>query len=184
MLKASQKKIKSFTNLLRQKLIDGGNHKKYVNSLSDPQILDDFRMCCDCGDELYSKDQQMHIVLEFDTAERAFEILYSPEAIEDLEPEAGDLSIDENYENYEEDIEDEDCENCEDCCDLRAIIENEEFEIIRGKWMMDGATTLDEAINHIDEFKKFLITLKEDGYELITPIEDDYGLIKKDDEKE
>jgi hypothetical protein len=38
-------------------------------------LLAEFRLCLDCGKEVQSRHQQMHIVLEFDTPERACEIL-------------------------------------------------------------------------------------------------------------
>lgn len=54
-----------------------------------------------------------------------------------------------------------------------------DVETIRAKWQMDGAKTLDEAIEKLHDFIEFLRQCKRDGYELIEPINDDYGFMKQ-----
>lgn len=160
MLEASQKEVRNFAKLLRKKLKDGGCHQAYVNSLSDQQLLDDFRTCCDCGEELHSRGQQLRLILESDTAERAFELLYP--SYEGGSPEIGedDLPFEDSVDDYEE------------------IEEIEEISI-RGKWMFDGAETIDEMIHQLDQFKEYLLSLKNDNFELTGPIEDDYGFLQR-----
>ena len=51
--------------------------------------------------------------------------------------------------------------------------------IIRAKWQMDGAKTLDEAVTKLQRFIEHLEALKNDGWELTAPIDDDYGFIRK-----
>lgn len=45
--------------------------------------------------------------------------------------------------------------------------------------MFDGCKSLDEIIEALKEQIKFVQKLKEDGYELIEEVEDDYGHMKK-----
>jgi hypothetical protein len=157
LLKTNQDKIQKFTKLLRKKLMTDGCHKSYVNSLSEQQILKDFRTCADCEEEICSKDQQMHIILEFDSAERAFEILYE----EDDQP-----IFDEEEPVYLSDIEDDE----------------EEIEVIRGCWALDGCESLESAIASAKCFLEHLENLRDEGYELLEPVEDDCGYLKKHDE--
>jgi hypothetical protein len=159
LLEENKNKIRKFTKYLRGRLLDEGCHQKYVNSLSDQQILADFRVCADCGDELYTVDQQLHIVLEFDTPERAFSILYDEiESEETEEKETEDYGL------------------------VLDLEEEEEEEIIRGKWILDGAASIQNAIELIDSFKAYLETLRDEGYELTHPIEDDYGYLRKNEQ--
>ena len=57
--------------------------------------------------------------------------------------------------------------------------EEDETEIIRAKWVMDDARTLDEAIEKLQQFVEHILALKAEGYELVGPIQDDYGFIRK-----
>ncbi len=57
--------------------------------------------------------------------------------------------------------------------------EEDDSPIIRAKWSMDGASTLDEAIEKLNEFIEYLRSLKADGWELRDTIDDDYGFLKK-----
>jgi len=59
----------------------------------------------------------------------------------------------------------------------------EEDLIIRAKWIMDGARTLDEAITKVEEFADYLRELKQQGWQLIAPIEDDYGFLRRPDQE-
>ena len=64
--------------------------------------------------------------------------------------------------------------------------EEEDFEpdmIIRAKWCIDGAETLDQVVEHLQDFIRYVQGLKTQGYELRDPVQDDYGfLYKKDSE--
>ena len=51
--------------------------------------------------------------------------------------------------------------------------------IIRSKWALDGCATLDEVIARLGNVVAYYEKLKEDGWELTAPIDDDYGFIKK-----
>ncbi len=58
--------------------------------------------------------------------------------------------------------------------------DNDDEEIcIRAKWSMDGARTLAEARQKLYEYAEHLEELGQQGYELIEPIEDDYGFVEK-----
>jgi hypothetical protein len=57
---------------------------------------------------------------------------------------------------------------CPDCGNLT----------IRGKWSMDGATTLTEAAEKLRDYAHELEHLRASGLELAEPIADDYGLIR------
>lgn len=162
LLKTNQNKIQKFTKLLRKKLTDDGCHRSYVNGLSDQQILKDFRICADCEEVIHTPDQQMQAILEFDTAERSFDILYG-----DLEGHDMEDMID----------DDDELVLCEDSID-----DYEDIEIVRGKWILNGCINITEAIASAEEFKNYLIGLQQQGYELAHPVEDDYGVLKKNDE--
>ena len=62
--------------------------------------------------------------------------------------------------------------------------EDEEYDhenngTIRGKWQMDGAETLDEAIVLLQNLIAYIQTLQQEGWELVDPIGDDYGHIRR-----
>lgn len=85
--------------------------------------------------------------------------------------------VDDNDGEDDESCEDEECDDecCEEC-------EDDEFDdspIIRAKWSIDGASTLDEAVEKLHEFIAYLKSLKEEGWELRDTIDDDYGFLKK-----
>lgn len=52
-------------------------------------------------------------------------------------------------------------------------------QVLRGKWMFDGAKTLEEVITRLEEQIDTIKELKKDGWELIGPVEDDYGFLKQ-----
>ena len=52
-----------------------------------------------------------------------------------------------------------------------------EQEIIRAKWLMDGAATLTEAAAKLREYADTLDQLARDGWTLEQPIDEDYGLL-------
>ena len=57
--------------------------------------------------------------------------------------------------------------------------EEEESMCIRAKWTIDGANTIDEAIEKLNDFIEYLRSLKEEGWKLREPIDDDYGFLYK-----
>ena len=57
--------------------------------------------------------------------------------------------------------------------------EIEDLEIIRAKWIMDGATTLQEAREKVLAFATYLDEMDKEGYILVDTIDDDYGFVKK-----
>jgi len=57
--------------------------------------------------------------------------------------------------------------------------EEEENICIRAKWSMDNASTIDEAVIKLNDFIEYLKSLKNDGWELREPIQDDYGFLYK-----
>lgn len=80
------------------------------------------------------------------------------------EPEGGPgVEGDEDDDNY--DSEDED-----------ALFENE--ITIRAKWTMDGAETLDQAIQYLHNFAAGLAEYKAEGWELRDTVGDDYGFLE------
>ena len=55
----------------------------------------------------------------------------------------------------------------------------EEDTIVRAKWMMDGAKTLAEARECLQAGISWLQSLEDDGWELISEINDDWGFCHK-----
>ena len=55
--------------------------------------------------------------------------------------------------------------------------DDHDCHIIRAKWTMDGAWNLDEAVRKLLRFAEYLQTIKADGWELRSPIDDDYGYV-------
>jgi len=91
---------------------------------------------------------------------------------EELDEMPGLVDEEEYAEEPEEDGDDVEGDEDED-------EEEDEDYIIRAKWQMDGAATLDEAIEKLRDFIEYLDVLKKDGWELRQPVEDDYGYIYK-----
>jgi hypothetical protein len=57
-----------------------------------------------------------------------------------------------------------------------------EFEMIwRGKWMGDGATTIDELIKEVERAGSDLRAMRSLGVRLREPVIDDYGYLITDD---
>lgn len=52
-------------------------------------------------------------------------------------------------------------------------------KIIRAKWSMDGAASLEEAAQKMEEFAATLRKLADEGWELDAPVADDYGFLKR-----
>ena len=67
----------------------------------------------------------------------------------------------------------------EDQDDLVDEYENESAFAIRGKWILDGSETLLEAAEMARAYADFLEQLHEEGFELRSAIEDDYGFAQR-----
>lgn len=70
-----QTKVKKFVKYLRTVLDADCCEHNNSSELTDTQVLEIFRTCMDCGDEVITPQQQMHAIIEFDSEERAFETL-------------------------------------------------------------------------------------------------------------
>jgi hypothetical protein len=57
--------------------------------------------------------------------------------------------------------------------------EDRQDDMIRGKWLMDEAETLEEAAKMLETEAKRLRRLARLGFRLLGPVEDDYGRIRK-----
>ena len=66
----------------------------------------------------------------------------------------------------------------EDQSDDQSEVEEENI-CIRAKWSIDDASTIDEAVIKLNQFIEYLKSLKNDGWELREPIQDDYGFLYK-----
>ena len=66
-----------------------------------------------------------------------------------------------------------------DIVDQVDIEETDGEESIRAKWLMDGATTLTEAAQQLRAYADDLLQLEKQGWQLIGPVEDDYGWISQ-----
>jgi len=165
MIEHSQEKVKEYISFLRQKLLSEGSPLESVYSLDDNTVLEMFRRCCDCDDYLFTKDQELHAILEFDSPERAYEVLY----------EDHDLGDDEDL-DYEDDS-------------IALLIrpgEDVDFDekLLRAKGILDGAETLDAAIHQADLYLKLLKSYQAQGFELAIPVEDDYGYLIREKQRE
>lgn len=69
MLKANEEKVNKYIEYLRSLLDE-------PETLSDEDVLTKFRACFCCGEEIISKSEQMHSILEFDTPKRIHRKLY------------------------------------------------------------------------------------------------------------
>lgn len=55
-------------------------------------------------------------------------------------------------------------------------------DIIRAKWSMDGAATLEEAAGKLREYADHLVVMAQEGWVLNDPIDDDYGFLHRSKE--
>lgn len=67
----------------------------------------------------------------------------------------------------------------EELCSEEEYERNFETCTIRAKWMLDGATTLDECIDKCNEFIQYIKDLKADGWTLDEGVGDDYGYMSR-----
>jgi hypothetical protein len=56
--------------------------------------------------------------------------------------------------------------------------DDENLRIIRAKWVMDGARTLEEAALRLERYAAYIRALRDDGWELRAAIDDDYGYLR------
>jgi hypothetical protein len=68
--------------------------------------------------------------------------------------------------------------NIDNCEHLFEEDEEDDTEIIRAKWTMDGAKTLSEAAEKLRAFAKELEELEGEGWQLEQEVSDDYGFIR------
>jgi len=274
----SQKKIKDYLDFLRQLLVDHGHNPDDASKLSAQKLIDCFRFCACCNEQLFTLEEQMWAVLEFDAPDRAFKVLadsltvlphlptkpIQAEHVEtDLDaPDITDPNIviihdeirdnmsqecnedeekideDQFYEILtkagfsfpEDDDDDEECEeeceeecddesSCEDSCfvcdddeeehdiEVCTLCEAELFSeedmentmcpdcfekimapeeeteaittVVRGRNILEGAPTLDQAIERVADFLDHLNSLKAQGFELSEPVQNDYGYLEQ-----
>ena len=84
--------------------------------------------------------------------------------------------------DYEPDVyaDDEDIELEDD--ELFAdddVADEEGDDVVRARWVMDGARTLSEAARKLEAFADELRELEESGWQLVAAVEDDYGVIRQ-----
>jgi hypothetical protein len=75
-----------------------------------------------------------------------------------------------------------DCQSSLTWENLDEFVEEEiedDSEVIRAKWSMDGAKTLKEAAEMLRSFAQYVEDLESDGYQLVDPVSDDYGFYRK-----
>jgi len=90
MLKQSQLKIKRFLKYIRNSLPNdirfGGDAdlgddlpeiEINLQTLPDNELLEFLRVCPCCKEQIVTKEQQLHAILEFDTPLRAFNAMYA-----------------------------------------------------------------------------------------------------------
>lgn len=59
------------------------------------------------------------------------------------------------------------------------VDDNSEEMILRSKWVLDGAETLEQCIEKYRNFITFMERLISEGWELTAPVGDDYGFLRK-----
>lgn len=57
--------------------------------------------------------------------------------------------------------------------------DDENNMVLRSKWVLDGAKSIDECIEKYQNFITFLHHLKSEGWELTNTIDDDYGFLRR-----
>jgi hypothetical protein len=58
------------------------------------------------------------------------------------------------------------------------IDDEEDDRIIRAKWTIDGARTLEEAAVKLERFAAYLREIRAEGWELRRVVDDDYGFLR------
>jgi len=52
-------------------------------------------------------------------------------------------------------------------------------DVVRARWVMDGARTLEQAARKLEAFAQELRELEDSGWQLTAPIENDHGVIRQ-----
>jgi hypothetical protein len=73
MIKANAERVSKYILYLRDL---GEEQGLATDLLSDEEILNKFRFCFCCGEEVISKSEQMHSILEFNSPKRVHKKLY------------------------------------------------------------------------------------------------------------
>ena len=55
----------------------------------------------------------------------------------------------------------------------------DDAEPVRGKWQLDGCKSLDDVITRLNDLIEYYTKLKNEGWELIETINDDWGHMRK-----
>lgn len=55
-----------------------------------------------------------------------------------------------------------------------------EEDLIRAKWVMDGADSLSEAAYKLRRYADSLEQMEREGWQLASPVADDYGIVTKE----
>ena len=88
-----------------------------------------------------------------------------------------EIAIDEeDYSTTDDESEDDHYEGCG--CEEDDDDDDDRNTILRGKWMLDGASTLDEVIERLEDRILAVRALKAKGWRLTNTIDDDYGFLK------
>jgi hypothetical protein len=59
--------------------------------------------------------------------------------------------------------------------------DDESDDVIRARWVMDGARTLSQAAGKLEALARELRELEESGWQLAGPVENDHGVIRQVD---
>ena len=96
------------------------------------------------------------------------------EVIEDTKPAGFDerINIPEDYEDYEDYEDPEDYESLPDAA--QAFIDAATSNLVRAKWCMDGATSIEEAAQMLEAYAAYVRGLSKDGWYACDSCDDDY----------
>lgn len=76
--------------------------------------------------------------------------------------------------------EDQDADDADDADDAEDYDwDDENLMTMRAKWSLDDCATLDEVVEQLQHLIEYYKTLKNEGWELESPIRDDYGFLRK-----
>src|SRR5690348_9721471 len=96
--------------------------------------------------------------------------------VEDYDsPETDEISSDPDFDLDMPDCDFCDDHGCETCCP-------DEFAEMHLKWVCEGSSTIQEAIENLNEFIKDLQEYKRDGFELQEPVDNSHFWLTKDDQ--